>query len=116
MKDELEGNAPFIMINVEHDETVLAKWQPMILFDDTHGGVYEPLGPFVFEVMNEKEQIRNRSESRTMRLYIDRKPALGCQWHDHLETAFRAAEYLSASYIYNRKAKIELQHKMVRYK
>lgn len=99
------------MVHLDHDDSVVAKWQPEVFFDVTHGGFYEPLPPLVFEVKNEKDQ-----KNRIYRLYTDGVPATGGQWHYDLESAFERAEYVSANYIFNRKGRIENQYRMVRHK
>lgn len=98
MRDEASLNSPFIMVNVEHGKTVLAKWQSQILFDDTHNNKYKPLGPFVFEARAETDK-----KKRTVRLYVDGDLCLGSQWHYDLESAFLSAEYHVNSYMSNRK-------------
>ena len=112
MKDEQAADDLFIMVHVDHDETVLAKWQAHIFFDVTHGGKYEPMSPLIFEVKAEIDF----HKKRTMRLYEDGVPSLGGQWHSQLETAFMRAEYVASCYIHRRRQIIENEHRMVRLK
>lgn len=96
---------PHTIVEVEPGEGAIRAWEPIYNFDTTDKGRFEPLPIFHFELKEEAPKHAPKYP-RPFRLYQDGEPCLGCQWNSSIEQAYKAVDYVVASYAHHRRSTI----------